>query len=422
MAKHNSYLDILIEELIPAQGCTEPIAIAYAAAKAREVLGCLPDRILVKCSGNLIKNAKSVVVPNTGGLKGIEAGALAGIIGGNPSKGMQVLADIGGNDILKISGLMGTGYCRVEMIRSLANLHIVVQVFKNAESASVEIVHCHTNISRIEKNGDVLYSTKNEEDDFNAPLKDRSFMSIEGIYDFTISTDINEVKDLLDKQVEYNLAIAEEGLTGKYGVNIGAMLLDSYGDGIFTKVRAYAAAGSDARMSGCNLPVIINSGSGNQGMTASLPVIIYAREKGLSDEMMYRALLLSNLIAIYHKAGLGRLSAYCGAVCAACGSGAGITFLKGGTIDQINATITNTLANVAGIICDGAKASCAAKIATCLDAAIMAHLLALRGMTFDSESGIVKGTVESTIAAACRLGREGMRETDAEILKIMMDE
>ncbi len=421
VAFYQNYIDILKEELVPAQGCTEPIAIAYAAAKAREVLGRFPEEIDVKCSGNIIKNAKSVIVPNTGGLKGIEVSAIAGAVAGNAGKGMQVLSDVTAGDIQTISRLAGSGLCRVQWMESDASLHIVVGVRAGGDAVQVEIIHSHTNISRIVKNQTILYEKIFDSANFNAALRDRSFLSVQGIYDFARSAQLDDVRELLDRQIEYNLAIAEEGLSGAYGVNVGRLLLESYPGNVFAKARAYTAAGSDARMSGCVLPVITNSGSGNQGMTTSLPVIIYAREKGIGAEALYRALLLSNLITIHEKTGLGRLSAYCGAVCAACGAGTGITFLEGGTIDQIERTITNTLANVSGIVCDGAKASCAAKIASCVEAAILAHLLAMRNLSFEVDSGIVKDTVESTIAAACRLGREGMRATDIEILKIMME-
>lgn len=420
--KYQAYITILKEELVLALGCTEPIAIAYAAAKAREVLGGVPDKMIVRCSGNIIKNAKSVIVPNTGNLKGIKASALAGIVAGNASKEMQVLEDIALSDIEKVKELMKTDLCEIEMIKNDANLHIIVQVMCNDEEASVEIIHTHTNISKIQKNGQVLFEKKYNGENFNAPLSDRSILNVKDIYVFTNTVNIEDVKELLDRQIEYNLTIAQEGLMSNYGVNIGKMLLECYGDNIFTKIRAYAAAGSDARMSGCSLPVVTNSGSGNQGMTTSLPIIIYAQEKGIEKEKMYRALVLANLITIHQKTGLGRLSAYCGAVSAACGSGTGITYLEGGTLEQIEKTITNTLANVSGIVCDGAKASCAAKIASSLDAALMAHFLAMRGASFEVDSGIVKETVENTISAVGRLGREGMKETDIEVLKIMLNQ
>ncbi len=421
IACYQRYIEVLMEELVPAQGCTEPIAIAYAAAKAHEVLGRFPEEMLVKCSGNIIKNAKSVIVPNTGNLKGIQVSAIAGAVAGNAAKGVQVLSDVTAEDIGTIARLAGSGLCRVEWMESDASLHIVAGMRTGDDDVHVEIIHSHTNISRIVKNGTVLYEKIFDSTNFNAALSDRSFLTVQGIYDFAHAASIDDVRELLDRQIGYNLAIAEEGLSGAYGVNVGRLLLESYPGNVFAKARAYAAAGSDARMSGCVLPVITNSGSGNQGITASLPVIVYAREKGLGAEALYRALLLSNLITIHEKTGLGRLSAYCGAVCAACGAGAGITFLEGGTLEQIDRTITNTLANVSGIVCDGAKASCAAKIASCVEAAMLAHLLAMRNLSFEVDSGIVKETVESTIAAACRLGREGMRATDAELLKIMME-
>ena len=415
------YVNVLQEELVPAQGCTEPIAIAYAAAKAREVLGCFPREMVVRCSGNIIKNAKSVVVPNTGGLKGIEVAAIAGAVAGDADRGMEVLSGVTDLDIREIAALRGTGLCRIELLETDASLHLIVSTTAGADSARVEIIHSHTNISRIVRNDVVLFERVFDGANFNAALSDRSFLSVRGIYEFASTVDLDDVRALLDRQIAYNMAIAEEGLRGEYGVGVGRLLIENYGDSVFAQVRAYAAAGSDARMSGSVLPVITNSGSGNQGMTASLPVIIYAREKSLPDERMYRALLLSNLVTIHEKTGLGRLSAYCGAVCAACGAGAGITFLEGGTVEQVSRTITNTLANVSGIVCDGAKASCAAKIASSIDAAILGHLLAMRDRSFEVDSGIVKDTVESTIAAACRLGREGMRETDAEILRIMLE-
>lgn len=419
--KYSSYIAILREELVPALGCTEPIAIAFAAAKAREVLGHFPDKVIVMCSSNIIKNAKSVVVPNTGNLKGIKASALAGVIAGDASKEMQVLDGISQKDIEMMAEWMNTGMCEVEMLENDAGLHIVVQAYHKAEHASVEIAHTHTNITKIEKNGQVLFERELAKGNFNAQLSDRSVLTVKEIYEFAGTVNLGAIEELLDRQIEYNLAIANEGLTGKYGVNIGRMLLECLGDSVFTKIRAYAAAGSEARMTGCSLPVITNSGSGNQGMTASLPVIIYAREKGIEKDRMYRALILANLITIHQKTGLGRLSAYCGAVSAACGGGTGITYLEGGSLEQIERTITNILANVSGIVCDGAKTSCAAKIASSLDAAIMAHCLAMRNVSFEADTGIIKETVENTISAVGRLGREGMRETDVEVLKIMLD-
>ncbi len=420
--KYNTYLKILEEELLPALGCTEPIAIAYAGAKAREHLERFPDRIIVKCSGNIIKNTKSVIVPNTGYLKGIEASVLMGVVAGDASKGMEVLEGATKEDIGRVKDLLDQEICQVQMLKGVGNLHIIVELIAGDDRLVVELVDSHTNIKRVEKNGVSLFSKEGEGERTPGDLADRSLLNVRDIFEFANTLALEDVDQLLKMQVEYNLRIAEEGLKKNYGVNIGKMLLECYGDNILTKVRAYAAAGSDARMDGCGLPVVTNSGSGNQGIATSLPVIIYAQEKGIDREKMYRALVLANLITIHQKTGIGRLSAYCGAVSAACGSGTGITYLEGGSLDQIEKTIVNTLANVAGIVCDGAKASCAAKIASSLDAAIMAHFLAMKDTAFEEDSGIVKGTVENTISAVSRLGREGMKETDIEVLKIMLDE
>lgn len=420
--KYQGYITILEQELVPALGCTEPIAIAYAAAKAREVLGVFPDKVIIRCSGNIIKNAKSVVVPNTGNLIGIKASVYAGIIVGDSSKEMQVLNSMTSSDIEHIKELMKTDMCEIEMIVNDANLHIIVEAKYKDEYSLIEIVHTHTNITKVEKNGQLLFEKNYDKGNFNESLSDRNILNVKDIYEFANTVKIDDIKGILDNQIKFNLAIANEGLESNYGINIGSMLMECFGDNIMTKIRAYAAAGSEARMSGCSLPVVTNSGSGNQGMTTSLPVIVYAQEKGLDSDKMYRALVLANLVTIHQKTNLGRLSAYCGAVNAACGSGAGLTYLENGSLEQIEKTITNTLANVSGIVCDGAKASCAAKIASSLDAAIMGHFLAMKGNAFEAETGIVKETVENTISAMGRLGREGMKETDVEILKIMLDQ
>lgn len=418
--RYGDYVELLQEELIQALGCTEPIAIAYASAKAREVLGKLPEKILVKCSKSIIKNAKSVLVPNTGNLKGIKASSLAGVIGGDASKKMRVLESVTEEDIKKINQLLDTDICKIEMLDDV-NLHIIVFISKGQENALVEIMNTHTNIVRIEKDGHAIYEDTSENIEMSSP-ENLDFLTVKGIYEFTEAVDLEDVKFLLDKQIECNLNIAEEGLRNTYGAEIGRSLIELYGDNIYAKLRAYASAGSDARMNGCSLPVVINSGSGNQGITVSLPVIIYAREKGVDEEKMYRALVLSNLLAIYFKSGIGRLSAYCGAVTAACGSGAAITYLEGGTLKHIEDTITNTLANVSGIICDGAKSSCAAKIASGIDAAILGHFLAMKNISFSDGDGIVKAKIDKTVQSVWRLGKEGMKETDDEILKIMLEE
>lgn len=420
--KYLAYLQILQEELVPALGCTEPIAIAYAAAKAREVLGNFPDKLIVKCSGNIIKNAKSVVVPNTGSLKGIKASAIMGIVAGDSSKGLEVLSKVTQDDIEKVNKLLETELCSIEIIPDDANLHIIINAMFGEECSLVEIIHTHTNISRIEKNNTVIFERRFEKDNYNSALSDRSILNVKDILEFANTLNIDDIKELLMKQINYNLQIAEEGLANKYGVNIGKMILENYGDNVVTRIRAYAAAGSDARMSGCSMPVVTNSGSGNQGMTTSLPVVIYAKEKKISEEKMLRALVLSNLITIHQKSGIGRLSAYCGAVSAACGSGAGITYIDGGTLEQIEKTITNTIVNVSGIVCDGAKESCAAKIASSLDAAMMGHFLAMKNVCFEVDCGIVKESVEETISAVGRLARKGMKDTDIEVLKIMLNQ
>ncbi|MDB8562042.1 L-serine ammonia-lyase, iron-sulfur-dependent, subunit alpha [Turicibacter sanguinis] len=417
---YHAFLAILKEELVPALGCTEPIAIAYAAAKAREVLGIFPEKIIVRCSGNIIKNAKSVVVPNTVNLTGIEASAITGAIAGDSSKGLEVIECVNESQIQEVGKQLRQNLCIVELIENDANLHIIMEMVAGDQSSLVELIHTHTNVCRIEKNGEVLLSKQFNKDDFNSALADRSVLNVADIYEFANTVDLSDLNEMLAKQVKYNLSIAKEGLSNQYGVNVGKMILECYGDDVKTKMKAYAAAGSDARMCGCSLPVMTTSGSGNQGMTASLPIIIYAREKGLTEEQMYRGLILASLVTIHQKTFIGRLSAYCGAVSAACGSGAALTYLKGGTLEQIEMTITNTLANIAGIVCDGAKASCAAKIASSLDAAIMAHYLALRGVAFDETCGMVQSNIESTIEAYGRLGREGMKQTDIEVLNIML--
>lgn len=420
-ALYKVYLNILNEELVPALGCTEPIAIAFAAAKAHEVLGNFPDKVVVECSGNIIKNVKSVTVPNTGGLIGIQASVIAGIVAGDAAKGLEVLENVSEKDINSIKKYMESDICTVNMLSGDDNLHIIVKAMHMEEYSLVEIINTHLNISRIERNGQIIYKKDTKPKDSQGSLSDRSTLNIKDIYEFANSVKIEDIKELLDREIDFNIKIAEEGLKNNYGVGIGKTLLECYGDNVFTKIRAYAASGSDARMNGCSMPVVTNSGSGNQGMTVSLPVIIYANEKQIENEKMYRALVLSNLIAIHQKSGIGRLSAYCGAVCAACGSGAGITYLEGGNLKQIEMTIVNTVANVSGIVCDGAKSSCAAKIASSLDAAIIAHFLAMKNVSFKSGSGIVKDSVEDTISAVARLGREGMKETDIEVLKIMLN-
>ncbi len=420
-ATAQKYVDVLHEELVPALGCTEPIAIAYAGAVAARTLGCFPERMRAACSGNIIKNVKGVVVPNSGGQKGIEVAAILGALGGDADKKLEVLSTVTPDQAEQAKTLNRSGFCKTELLSGVTNLHIILTVEGNGHQAVVEIADGHTNIVRVEKDGVILeggaYSPQASKPDHS-----RDFMSVSGILEFAETCDLAPVQDILDRQIDYNTHISEEGLHGSYGANVGRTLLASRGSDVRTRAKARAAAGSDARMSGCDLPVVINSGSGNQGMTVSLPVIEYARELGLSRDKLYRALLVSNLVAIHQKSGIGKLSAYCGAVSAACGSGAAITWLCGGDYTQIADTITNTLANVSGIVCDGAKPSCAAKIASSVDAAIMAHDLAMHSRAFTPGEGIVKGDVENTIHSVGRLAREGMRATDEEVLHIMIED
>ncbi len=351
---------------------------------------------------------------------GIETAAAAGAIGGDPERRLEVLRGITDTDISRAREMIAGGACKVKLLPGEAGLHIILKAGAGSDEALVEIRDEHTNIVRVEKNGEALLEKASEETADSEPEPDYDCLNIRGILDFAENTPLDELIPILDQQITFNTAISQEGLTGDWGANVGSTLRRVYGDDVKTRAKAAAAAGSDARMSGCVLPVVINSGSGNQGMTVSLPVIEYAKELGASQERLYRALLVSNLVAIHQKAGIGRLSAYCGAVSAACGAGTAITWLVGGTYEQIAATITNTLANVSGIVCDGAKPSCAAKIASSVDAALMGHYMAMNNEAFQTGEGIVQDELEKTIQSVARLGREGMRETDLEVLNIMI--
>ena len=416
---YNEYLAILREEIVPALGCTEPIAIAYASAKARSVLGRLPEHITVKCSGNIIKNVKAVIVPTTGDMKGIETSAVLGAVGGNPDKKLEVLVDVTEEDLALTRELLKKKICSVELIEGVSSLQIIVEMTAGADSSLVEIAFSHTNIVRIEHNGELLF--KKGMTVQNATETDRSLLNLKDIYAFATTVNIEDVADLMERQVDCNLKIAREGLSNKYGANVGATILEHYGDDVRNRARAFPAAGSDARMNGCVLPVMINSGSGNQGMTVSLPVEVYAEELEVTREKKIRALVLSNLIGIYQKNELGKLSAYCGAVSAAVGAGAAIAYLNNASYDVIEETIVNTLGNVSGIVCDGAKASCAAKIASSVDAAILAYHMASERRGFHNGEGLVKESAEKTLKSYGRMGREGMRATDVEILRIMLE-
>ena len=419
--KYGAYVQILKEELVPAMGCTEPIALAYAAATARRVLGALPDKVVIGASGSIIKNVKSVIVPNTDHLKGIPAAAAAGIVAGDPDRELEVIAQVDKDQIQAMRDFLDSAEIQVEHVDNGITFDIIVTLYKGESSAQVRIANYHTNIVHIEKDGEVLKDVE-VQGETEEGLTDRSLLNMEDIWDFANTVDIADVKEVLDRQISYNMAIAEEGIKGDYGANIGSVLLDMEGTNVRVRAKAMAAAGSDARMNGCELPVIINSGSGNQGITASVPVIVYAKELGVSEEKLYRALTLSNLTAIHQKTPIGRLSAYCGAVSAGAGAGAGIAYLAGGGYKEVIHTVVNALAIVSGIICDGAKASCAAKIATAVDAGILGYNMYIRGQQFMGGDGIVMKGVEATLKNIGRLGKEGMKETNEEIIKMMIGE
>ena len=416
-------IDLLYSELVPALGCTEPIAIAYAAAKARQVLGEMPEHIDICCSGNIIKNVKGVLVPNSGGMKGVGAAAVLGVVGGNADLSLEVLSEVTEAHIEETKKLLDDGFFSCQLQEGVANLYIVATVTAGEHTASVTIVNRHTMIAEIKKDDQVLYQLSKYDSDMQQEKKQDKpwILSMENILEFANTAELEEVKPLLDSQIEMNTAIAMEGLSNVYGAQVGRTLLDCYPEDVRTRARAYAAAGSDARMGGCSLPVVINSGSGNQGMTVSLPVLQYADKWGISKEKTYRALLISNLTAIHLKHYIGSLSAFCGAVTAACAAGGAITYMAGGTFTQICNTIINTLANVGGIVCDGAKASCAAKIASAVDAAILGHQMSMMGRAFPAGDGIIQDNIEDTIKSIGYVGRVGMKETDIEILHIMMD-
>ena len=419
--KYEAYVSILREELVPAMGCTEPIALAYAAAKAREVLGGLPDKVVIGASGSIIKNVKSVIVPNTNHLKGIPAAATAGIIAGKPEKELEVIAEVTAEQTEEMKTFLEQTEIHVEYIDNGLTFDIIVTLYKGEEYSKVRIANYHTNIVLIEKNGEVLKEIP-VADESEEGLTDRSLLNMKDIFDFVETVDIEDVREILDRQITYNMAIAEEGIRGNYGANIGSVLLDIGGDNLAVKAKAMAAAGSDARMNGCELPVIINSGSGNQGITASVPIIVYARGMQCGKEKMYRALVLSNLTAIHEKTPIGRLSAYCGAVSAGAGAGAGIAYLSGGGYEEVIHTVVNALAIVSGIVCDGAKASCAAKIASAVEAGIFGYQMYVHGQEFVGGDGIVTNGVEATLQNVGRLGKQGMKETNEEIIRIMIGE
>ena len=416
---YRNYVQILTEELIPAMGCTEPIAIAYAAAKAREVLGALPTQMTVEVSGNIIKNVKSVVVPHTGGLRGIVSAAAAGAVAGDAGKELEVISNVTDEQIESIKDYLQTASIEVRHADTPHIFDIMITAQHGADTSFVRIAEHHTNLVCVKKNGATLFEKQIRQKENG--LTDRSFMTVESIIEFADCVDVRDVASVLERQIEYNMAIAEEGLKNPYGANIGKTLLKNHGSDLSYKMRAYAAAASDARMNGCEKPVIINSGSGNQGITTSVPVIVYAREKGMTHEELLKGLCVANLVTAHLKTGIGRLSAYCGAVSAGCGAAAGICYLQGGRFHAIAHTVVNALAMDSGIVCDGAKASCAAKISSAIDAGLLGLEMYHSGNQFYGGDGLVKKGVENTIATIGRLAQQGMGPTDKEIIRLMME-
>lgn len=414
------YTRILQQELQTAMGCTEPIALAYAAAYAKKILGKMPTHCVSRCSGNIIKNVKAVTVPATGGMKGIEAATLAGICGGDADKKLEVLTTLTDADREQLRSLMGSGLVETARLESEHPLHIIVEMSEGADSVSVEIVDTHTNIADVIRNGEYLHrggAVAADEEHVELDV-----LGLADILSYAETVDLSEVRPVLEHQISCNTAISDEGMTGKWGAAVGKTLMELDGERLSTRMRAAAAAGSDARMNGCALPVVINSGSGNQGMTVSLPVVVYAREKNIPEEKMLRGLCVANLVALHQKAGIGALSAFCGAVCAATGAVAGVAWLDGQSYDVIAQTITNSLAAIGGMVCDGAKSSCAGKIACALECAFMGYEMAKKGFGYLDGEGIVGPDVEVTVANVGRMAKEGMRSTDTEILKIMIGE
>ncbi|MDE6373550.1 MAG: L-serine ammonia-lyase, iron-sulfur-dependent, subunit alpha [Clostridia bacterium] len=417
---YNKYVSILKEELLPAMGCTEPIAIAYAAALARNALGCLPDRVEITVSGNILKNAKSVVVPSTGGLKGVISAAAAGIAAGRHDRKLEVLNGLTESDVAAVTSYISSAKFCVKSADNGCVFDIAIRVFKDGDQAFARITGHHTNVVEISKNGEKLLDKGAVEENSDDGMTDRTCLNVKEIIEFADRVNLADIEEVIARQIEYNSAIAKEGLTGDYGARVGKVLLDCYGDEVHNLAKATAAAGSDARMNGCSLPVVIVSGSGNQGMTASLPIVVYAQKTNATREKLLRSVALSDLITVHLKTGIGRLSAYCGAVSAGAGAGAGVAYLNGGGFEEIAHTIVNALAITSGLICDGAKSSCAAKIASAVDAGLLGYEMYKRGSQFCGGDGILCNCVESTIDNVCDLARVGMKETDEEIIRLMI--
>ena len=416
---YQAYVDILHEELVPAMGCTEPIAIAYAAALARDALGTMPSEVTLAVSGNIVKNVKSVVVPNTQGRKGMRTAVAAGICFGKAERELEVISQASDEDLVALDAFLEQVPVRLAPASSNRPFDIEVTLASGNDTSYVRIIDNHTNVVRITRNSEVLLSVPFSDEDVETP-ENRALLNVADIVEFANAVRLDDVRDVLERQMEYNLAIAQEGLSNQWGANIGRILLRSYGNSVQNRAKAWAAAGSDARMSGCEMPVIINSGSGNQGITCSIPVIVYARECCVSNDLLLRALVVSNLVSIHLKTGIGSLSAYCGATSAGCGAGAGICYLYGGGVCEIAHTVVNALAINSGMICDGAKSSCAAKIASAVEAGLLGMQMNLHDSQFYGGDGIVVKGVENTIRAVTAIARDGMRATDAEILHIML--
>lgn len=415
--QYDNYVRILKEELIPAMGCTEPIAIAFTAAKAREVLGQMPKRMVIRCSGNIIKNVKGVVVPNSGGQKGVEAAAILGVVAGKAELELEVISQVTQEDLNKAQQLHSQGICSCELEEGKENLYIRAELTAGEETAAVEVRSKHNHIARIEKNGQLLFE---QAEMAMEGAGDKSKLTIKDILEFANEVNLEDVREIIRRQIEYNSAIAKEGLSNKWGAQVGQTFLKCSSDDVRNRARAAAAAGSDARMSGCALPVVINSGSGNQGITCTMPVVVYADEMGADEDTLYRALVLTNLLSLHQKRYIGNLSAYCGAVSAGAAAACGIAYLNGADYDVIGKTLINSLGNVGGIVCDGAKASCAAKISSSVDAGIMGYEMAKQDLFFPFGEGLVEKDYEQTIKNIGRMGCCGMKSTDVEILNIMI--
>ena len=419
--QYKNYTAILAEELVPAMGCTEPIAIAYAAAKACSVLGEKPSHLHVSCSGNIIKNVKGVIVPHSGGQKGIEVAAILGAVGGDSEKALEVIAGADNKARALTRKLVREKFCDVQLAENVPNLYVEVTAQSPEHTSRVRIEHHHTNITRIELDGSVIFEQAAQTSETPENSADRSRMNLRTILEYADSVNLEDISEILGRQIEYNTRISQEGLDNKWGACVGKTIIETWGDDVRSCACARAAAGSDARMSGCPMPVIINSGSGNQGITVSLPVIEYAEKWHISREKLYRCLAVSNLVSIYIKNYIGSLSAFCGAVSASAGAGAGITYMAGGDYASVARTITNTLANVGGIVCDGAKPSCAAKIASSVNAALIAHYMSMNYDEFRGGEGFVEDDVEETIKNMGYIGKIGMKDTDREILNVMIN-